>query len=170
MARIPLEPAFEARRVYFNIIEDFFNPVEILPPLYMQHNPNSWTQTFKKKIHRYQTIAAQVEEHWGDELDTITASAVTGSFYLETEGLTTVNRSLTQPFFKFQDILDIYRNNGNTYDEIGRVIKKGNILISYDEGTYLGYFESFNYLEDANVPFTFSFDFIFKVERSYVSI
>lgn len=170
MSRIPLEPQFEARRVYFNIVEDFFNPVETLPPLYMQHNPNTWAQSFKKKIHRYQTISAHVEEHWGDDLDTITANATTGGFYLEEEGLTTVRRNLTKPFFKFQDILDIYKNNGNIYDDRGRVVKKGNILLSYDEGTYLGHFESFNYVEDATAPFTFNFDFTFKVEKSFVGI
>ena len=42
---------------------------------------------------------------------------------------------------------------------VGKVIKKGSIVLSYDMGTYFGYFENFSYTEDASKPFNFIFDF-----------
>jgi hypothetical protein len=176
MIKVPIAPKGEKRRVSFNVIEDLGipNPGVILPPLYMQYNPQSWNQTFKKITTRYQTFSAYVEEYWGDDLDTISASATTGGFILDDQrsigGYTTYNRRDTQSFQKFQDTMDVYANNGNTYDSQGRVIKKGSIIIFYDPGTYIGYFENFNYTEDANNPYRFTFDFTFKVTKSFTGI
>lgn len=170
MPEVPIRPKFVARRVAFNIVEDIFNPTILLPPLYMQINPTNFQQSFSKKIHRYQTFAAQIEEHYGDELDTITCSASTGGFILEDFGITTVNRSLTKPYFKFQDVLDVYRNNGAIYDSLGQIIKRGRVVLYFDPGTYFGYFDSFSYQEDASTPFRFTFDFSFKVEKSYTGV
>jgi len=169
-AIIPVAPKFEARRMTFNVIDNLVNPVVILPPLYMHINPQNMDQTFKKKTHRYQTFSAYVEEFWGEELDTISCNASTGGFILKDMGLTALYRVQTQPYFKFQDILDIYRNNGNTYDNFGRITKKGTIVLSYDEGTYYGYFENFNYTEDGDKPFKFIFDFTFKISNSILGI
>ena len=162
-------PKGETRRVAFNIISDLGipDPLVVLPPLYMQHNPQTWSQSFKKIITRYSTFSAFVEEHWGDELDTITASATTGGFIHEDTGYDTVNRSKTKPFHKFQDILDIYKNNGNQYNNLGQVVKKGSIVVFFDPGTYIGHFENFNYVEDASNPYIFKFDFTFKVRKSF---
>jgi len=165
-------PNFIAQRVYFNVITDLLNPNMIVPPLYMQINPHTFNQSFQKKIHRYTTFIAFIEEYWGDELDTISCSNSTGGFVLEPEDgidhLTVCDRTKTISYFKFQDILDLYRNNGNVYDSTGRIVKKGNILLSFDVGVYYGYFENFNYTEDAESPYKFNFDFVFKVEKSYI--
>ena len=91
-------------------------------------------------------------------------------FVSEEDGYTNFNKTNTKSFFKFKDILDIYRNNGNTFSNTGRVIKKGSIVVFFDPGTYLGYFESFNWVEDANNPFRFTFDFTFKVKQSFTGI
>jgi hypothetical protein len=167
MARIPIEPKFQSRRLAINLIEDNLNPTIILPPLYMQVNPQNLKQSFKKKTNRIQTIGGFVEQYWGDELDTMTVSASTGGFVHPNLGYTNVERTKTTPYFKFQDILDIYRNNGNTYDNMGRVVKRGSVIIFFDPGTYLGYFDNFEWSEDASSPFKFLFSFTFKVERSY---
>ena len=167
MARIPIEPKFQSRRVAINVIEDNLNPQVILPPLYLQVNPQNMKQSFKKKTNRIQTLAGFVEQYWGEELDNLSVSSSTGGFVHPNIGYTTHERSRTTQFFKFQDVLDIYRNNGNTYDEQGRVVKKGNIVIFFDPGTYLGYFESFDWSEDASSPYKFLFNFSFKVEKSY---
>ena len=111
-----------------------------------------------------------VEEYWGEELDEISCNGSTGGFILEDLGLNNLSKTQTKPYFKFQDLLDVYRNNGDTYDESGRVVKKGNIMLSFDIGSYYGYFDNFNYSEAGDVPFRFVFDFIFKVERSYLGI
>lgn len=170
MPEIPIAPRFKARLLSFNIIEDYLNPTVMLPPLYVQVNPNSMKKTYQKKIHRYSTFDALVEEHWGEELDTLACSNSTGSFIKEEIGVTNIFKTQTQSYFKFQDILDVYRNNGNTYDSTGRIIRKGSIVLSFDEGTYFGFFENLSYTEDANSPFKFTFDFTFKVEKDYTGI
>lgn len=171
--RVPLGPKAESRRVSFNFVDDLGipEPGVVLPPLYMQYNPQTWNQSFKKITTRYQTFGAFVEEYWGEDIDTISASATTGGFVLDDHqsigGYTTYHRRATAPFQKFQDLLDVYSNNGNTYDPKGRIIKKGSIVVFFDPGTYLGYFESFNWTEDANNPYRFVFDFTFKVIKSF---
>ena len=167
---IPLKPKIVVRNVAFNVVEDILHPTIILPPLYMQINPQTLNQTFQKKINRTQTFGANVEEHWGDELDSISCSNSTGGFISEDFGLTTEKRSETLPYFKFQSVLDVYRNNGGIYDSLGRIIKKGQIVLYFNPGTYYGYFENFTYTEDASMPFRFVFDFTFKVEKSYTGV
>ena len=171
MNKINTNPKFAtARYVAFNIIEDVLNPTAFLPPLYMLMNPETLKFNYRKIIHRYQTIACHVEEHWGDELDGISSNGSTGGFILDDIGYNTLGRSYTKAYFNFQDILDTYRNNGNVYANDGRVLRKGSICISYDEGTYFGLFESFNYEEDSEKPFKFTFDFEFKVTDSYTGV
>jgi hypothetical protein len=157
MARkIDTNPTYAGtRQIAFNIVEDSLNPTAYIPPLYMQVNPESFKTAYRKLINRYQTFAAFVEEYWGDELDTVSCNASTGGFVLEDVGLSTLGRSYTKSFYNFQDILDVYRNNGNVYSNDGRVLRKGDVIIYFDECTYFGLFESFNYTEDAEKPFRF---------------
>ena len=169
-ANIPTKPRYETRRLAINIIEDYYEPTVMLPPLYFHINPQNFDIAYTKKMHRYQTFSAYVEEYWGDELDTITCSATTGAFISEDLGLDTVSRSKTDPYYKFQDILDVYRNNGNIYSNDGRIIKKGKVVIFFDPGTYFGYFENFTYSESATGPFVFVFSFTFKVQKSFTGI
>lgn len=167
-------PKWETRRVAFNIVEERggLDPVIILPPLYMHHNPQDFKENFVKKTTRIQTFDSYVEFYWGEELDTISCSATTGGFILDdyngmSTGLTTFHRRKTKPYFKFQDVLDVYQNNGNKYDEQGRVVSKGFIEMFFDPNTHFGYFEKFDYREEADNPYVFHFDFVFKVEKSY---
>jgi len=165
---------FKPKYVSFNIVEDYINPTVELPTLYMDINPATFDQSFKKKINRYQTFSAFIEEFWGEELDVINCSGSTGGFLLFEDstqsGLTALARNYTPAYAKFKDLLDLYRNNGNIYDEDGVVIKKGNIIMNFDVSRYIGHFQSFNYTEDANIPFRFTFDFIFNVEQSLTEI
>lgn len=168
--KIPIAPKYETRRLAINIIEDFYNPTVILPPLYFHINPQNFDIAYSKKINRYQTFNAYVEEYWGEELDTVTCSGSTGGFISKDLGLDGINKAKTSSFFKFQDILDVYRNNGNIYNDQGRVLKKGKVVMFFDPGTYFGYFESFSYTETINNPFRFNFNFTFKVQKSYTGV
>lgn len=165
---IPMEPGATSRRVSFNIVEDIGVNTSgtFLDPLYMQYNPQTWNHSYKKIITRTQTLGAYIEEYWGDELDTISATSTTGGFITQDHGYTTFFRTESKPYQKFQDILDIYNNNGNVYDARGTIVKKGAILMYYDEGSYVGFFESFNYSEDSLNPYRFTFDFTFKITKS----
>lgn len=169
-SKIPMGPKQETRKLSINVVEDFYNPTVILPALYFHINPNNFNIAYAKKIHRYQTFNSYVEEYWGDELDTVTCQGSTGAFISEELGLDSVGRLNTKAYLKFQDILDVYRNNGCIYNNKGRVLQKGKIIMFFDPGTYLGYFENFNYSESADSPFRFTFDFTFKVQKSYTGI
>lgn len=167
-SRIPMGPKIKSHRVSFNIVEDLSlsSAGVFLDPLYMQYNPQNWTHNFKKIVTRTQTLGAYIEEYWGDELDSISASSTTGGFITELHGYNTFFRTESKPYQKFQDLLDIYKNNGNVYNTRGAVVKKGAVLMYYDEGSYVGFFENFNYSEDALNPFRFTFDFTFKITKS----
>jgi len=40
--RIPVAPKYETRRLAINIIEDFYEPTVMLPPLYFHINPQNF--------------------------------------------------------------------------------------------------------------------------------
>jgi hypothetical protein len=168
--RIPTGPKFQARRLSLNIVDDNFGNNISLPPLFMNVNPQNLKHSFKKKTNRIQTIGGNVEQYWGEELDTISVTGSTGGFVHPEAGYTTVERSKTSAYFKFQDILNIYKNNGNIYDNNGLVIKRGNVILYFDPGTYIGFFSDFEWSENAETPFSFNFSFNFKVERSVTSL
>jgi len=177
MARIPLEQKYPGRRMSFYIVDDVLSDKTQVPPLYLQYNPENMKQDFVKKINRYYTFTAVIEEHWGEELDTITCKGSTGAFILDSdgqarfrglEGLSTYFRSYSRPYFKFQELVDLYRNNGAVYDLKGMVVRMGYVVMQFDEGVYRGYFENFNVYEAADKPFRFTFDFIFKVENTKI--
>jgi len=160
------------RYMQFTIVDDFLNPTATLPALTMDINPSTMTQTFTKKINRYPTFTAFVEEFWGEELDNVACSGSTGGFMLFEQGggLTSFYRNRTQAYLKFKQLLDLYRNNGNIYDNTGAVIKKGSIILDFDTNKYSGFFENFSYNEDANSPFRFTFDFSFNVLESLLKV
>ena len=171
---IPVGPKFhyekDVRRFAITLVDDLTHGQVILPALYMQHNPQTMKVTNSKIMNRYTTFGAIIEEQWGEEMDTLTCSSTTGGFVLEEFGYSTYNRLDSLAYQKFEDILDIYRNNGNVYDSVGRIIRKGYINIFFDPVTYFGEFESFNYTEDSNNPFRFTFDFVFKVDKTFTGI
>lgn len=170
MKQIPVDPLFPARQLIINIVDDFVNPAIVYPPLYFQVNPNNIQTVYTKKINRSQTFAGFVEEYWGEDLDTINCTNSTGAFYDPKLGLSTITRTQTTRYFNFQNILDAYRNNGNTYDNFGRVTKRGNIVIYFHPGIYIGYFDTFDFTESSTNPYRLLFNFSFKVEKSYTGV
>ena len=157
------------RYMTISIVDDFFlnNASDILPPLYLQINPQRMAKEYRKKITRFQTFASHVEQYWGDELDSISVSNTTGAFYTPERGLSHIDRHKSEAYENFKQILDIYRANGNTYDNKGQVVNKGSVIISFNPDNFWGYFESFTWKEDATSPFRFTFDFVFKVQKTY---
>ena len=135
------------------------------PSLMMYVNPQSFKQDYKKLKNTYQTLEGWIEEHHGDELDSIQCEATTAAFYTK-DGITHIDRKNTEAYINFKDILELYKNNGKTYDSNGIPIFDGNIQITYDGGVYLGYFESFTYDDMAENPYRITFSFNFKIEET----
>ena len=52
----------------------------------------------------------------------------------------------------------------------GDVYKRGNVLFRLRGKAYLGYFKTFNFSMDAEKPFSWDFDFTFRVRQTYTSL
>ena len=55
--------------------------------------------------------------------------------------------------------------NGLIYDDRGRPIFRGNVLMMYDVAVYIGYFTDLEMAWHANSPFSLNGSFNFKAER-----
>jgi hypothetical protein len=85
-------------------------------------NPDSLIIGSSKIINRYNTMSRWVEEHWGDDLDSISFSGSTYSFNAQVKGnsytgLTSVNRNYSEAYRLLKKVVDIYRTNGYLYQE-----------------------------------------------------
>ncbi len=138
----------------------------LLPHALILHvNPKSLDENFTKKIERFQTRGGFVEQHWWEELTEMSAEASTGSFMNIKTGLTSLLRRETIAWDRFQDLYDLYRNNGSLYDPQGNIVLQGKVMLLYDRGTYLGTFRSFSRDETDENPFAFNVSWSFKVEK-----
>jgi len=138
----------------------------LLPHALVMHvNPANFNETFTKRIERIQTRGGFVEQHWGDELSEISADGSTGAFMNLYTGTSSLLRQSTIAWDRYRDLHDLYRNNGDVYDPYGNIVLKGNVMLMYDKGTYVGYFSSFEIEETDGSPFTFALSWNFKVEQ-----
>jgi len=137
-----------------------------VPTITMHVNPIEMDLTYKKLIHRYRTRGGWIEEHWGEELDKMAVTGSTGSFLHSQYGLNVSNRYETLAMVNFQEVLAVYRNNACFYDDSGNIIAQGDILIEFDNFKYIGQFANFNWDEDADNPYRFTFNFNYEVRQT----
>jgi hypothetical protein len=138
----------------------------LLPHALILHvNPISFAETFNKKVERFQTLGGFVEQHWGDDLSEISGDQSTGAFINLHTGLSSVLRQRTIAWDRYQDLYDLYRNNGGVYNPTGDIPLQGWILLIYDRGTYVGTFRNFSVEETDDSPFAFKISWTFKVEK-----
>lgn len=158
--------------------------------LAMYVNPQSLSHQFRKKITRQKTLAGWAEFHWGDELIGLSAEGVTGAFLnQETWRIeSAVNRGNTVAWKAFKSLLELYKNNGvvwttgnasdgikgnllqgdeepianGVFQPVGYAAKVGELQLIYDHFVYSGYFESFEFSENADSPYMLTFNFSFK--------
>lgn len=185
-------------------------------------NPSSMSQNMSKIVNRTQTMVGWVEEHWGEELDTITFQGSTAAFLsgavsmrnareaaeksatdkaqaradfyaqqgltqsstpyqtsvegsaarrqLEMEpGLTTMFRRESVSYKEFKLLMELLTANGLQYDKQGFVSDRKFIQLTYDYGSWIGYFESMDVVEEATNPFRFTYTITFKSEKAVYS-
>ena len=156
---------------YFGIFIEDPDTQEIikLPKVTLLAPINSLTFEYKKLKQVMQTLGGYVEYHWGDALDTITAEGITVAFMQPQMGLTSTYREGTTGYEDLRVLIDLYKNNGNIYDEAGRVLVSGEVALAFDIGKYYGLFESFSYTEEEGSPFNIKLTFVFKVQRTQLS-
>lgn len=133
------------------------------PYMVMHMNPSSWEESYTKLITRQATRGGFLEQHWGEELDSITASGSSGMFVSVASGLSALNRKATIGYRKYLDLVALYKNNGLVYDQRGNVVLKGGLNLHFDSNIYNGYFENLTVTESADNPYTFELSWTFKV-------
>ncbi len=155
----------------FQITSPFNSRVVLLPHALVMHvNPQNYSENHTKKVERIQTRGGFVEQHWGDELTEITGDGSTGAFMNINTGLTSVLRQRTIAWDRYRDLHDLYHNNGSLYDPFGNIVLQGNVMLMYDRGTYLGYFQTFEVEEADDQPFSFRISWSFKVQEEIMKI
>ena len=157
--------------VAFQVTSPFDRQLALMPHSLVMHvNPANLNESHSKKKETIQTRGGFVEQHWGDELDEISASGSTGAFINIYTGLSSVMRQRSIAWDRFRDLYDLYRNNGSVYDPFGNIVLQGNIALMYDMGVYIGYFKSFDYEETDASPFAFTLNWSFKVQERIMSV
>jgi len=167
-------------------------------------NPTTFSINSAKIINRYNTMTRWVEEHWGDEIDSIMFSGSTLSFLgydlggLEDTGLTVRNRGATRPYALMKEMVRFFKNNGiifqdrNNYEDmdvlgsptfrfvndpsnarflqdhplVGVPKERLYINLFFDYVSFLGRFESFDIIEESANPYRFTYNCVFKAERT----
>jgi hypothetical protein len=160
------------RPVVFDIVDP--SGESILPnnlKLVLKVNPNSMSVGYQKNITRIQTKGGYVEQHWGEGTQTISMEMATGGFMRLYTGLSNVtspdvtggSRRETLSYESFLDILALFHNNGSVYDISGQVSLQGKVKITFDGGSYFGWFKTFSVTESVDKPFQFSLSAEFEV-------
>ena len=174
------------------VIFDILAPdkqTSILPEeikLVLHVNPRSMNLQYNKLVSRVQTRGGFVEQHWGDALEQITFEGSTGGFVrlyaglsnktgtsnagnLQGNGseLTAVQgRRETIAYDRYLDLLALFHGNGAIYDINGNIALQGYIQITFDEGVYIGWFDTdFTVTEDASQPYQFRMNSRFIIEE-----
>jgi len=204
-------------------------------------SPESLTINSAKIINRYHTMTRWVEEHWGDEIDTVTFSGGTFSFFgyqnstidktkipvnvptvdessessqitatknkntvrgydiivpaSPDTGLTLKYRQETGPYQMLKALSNFFNYNGviyqdnETYDGVGRaqdafLEDTGNVYfltrhprtgmikerlyikVTFDYVSLIGYFETFDIIEEATKPYKMTYNAVFKAEQT----
>ncbi len=133
--------------------------------LVLQVNPSELSPSFTRRVERTQTRGGWVEQDFGEELDQVTATFRSGAFINVKEGLAKKNPWDTFAFDKILDLYELYRNNGLIYDDRGKPIFRGSVIMSFDVAIYIGYFTDLEMTWDAENPFSLNGSFSFKSER-----
>lgn len=162
-----------------------------LPPLQFLINPNSMNITYTKiQDFSARTRKNRVFKAWGEDQPKISFSAKTGAFcavsaeqtdlfdFTGTFATTPQNPSGVQyaskryslAFQHFMEILQMYQNASLIYDTLFDTeahLGVGSFMIHYDQMTYEGLIESFDYSYQEDTPHSLEFNFDFTVSKMY---
>lgn len=161
------------------------------PPLTLLVNPNNMAINYNN----IQTFTSRgrkgfIFERWGEDQPSITFQGSTGAFIAGELGgpgsvqtLGQANGSTTSPsgvqfasrrdsaaWQNLQALMHFYENNGYIYDTFGGTeahLLVGAVAIDYDQWTYVGHIESFDYSFQAGMPHRVEWSMEFKVDRMF---
>lgn len=147
-------------------------------------NPNQVEYKYEKQRNISNTLNGWIEYYWGDNPTTISFEASSGAFIRPFTGLTATTgpsvingetygstiggtRRDTITYDKYLDLLALFHCNGSIYDDIGQVILQGKIKMTFDGGTWFGWFQTFSVTDTAEDPYQFKVSLAMQVEREY---
>jgi len=165
-----------------------------VPDVILLVNPASLDWSLANTVQETRTRGGFMQEFWGSELDTLSASGTTAVAYVASfdpngpastkqgGGLTIRDlRSDSAGYRNLRRLVDVYRSNGIIYGlratgnyAVGNgpeqpafrkaLLYGGYVSIFYDGITYRGFFENFEIREAGEAPFWLEWNFTFKVE------
>lgn len=142
------------------------------PALTLLVNPNSMATTYTA-VQKYsdRTRYGFVFDRWGEEKPTISFSGSTGAFIAgenvqraiqntprgntTATGVQFASRLNSAAWQNFVALYQFFRNNGYLYDTYGKTeahLAIGAVAIDYDQFTYIGHIDSFDYAFKAETP------------------
>lgn len=143
--------------------------------LVLHVNPRSMSIKYDRQIDRMQTRGGFVEQHWGDKTQGIDLEMSTGGFMRLYSGLSNVtnpkylgSRREAIAYDKYLDMLALFHNNGSVFDSRGNIVLQGIIKLTFDGGSFLGWFQNFTVTESAEKPFQFNLSCSFEVHKEIV--
>jgi hypothetical protein len=170
----------------------------IISTLKLTPNPDTLTINSGKKINRYTTLTGWIEEHWGDEIDTVNFNGSTFSFFTKENGLTNEFRDNSSAYKFMKELIHYYQVNGcvyqgandyeamdsfsvkeflydnpefvNNHPRKGMIKERLYIKLYYDYLIMYGRFETFDIIEDSTIPFRFKYNIVFKAERTLYNL
>jgi len=149
----------------------------LYPVLLALHvNPESVEEHMADSKTVVPTKGGWIEFRWPNELNSLSGSNTTGTFYSPSSGLSAGSaaaqiggknsgRQGTQAWERQEDLLDLFHNNGMVFDGTGAPAIRGRVMMIYDRGIFLGYFTTLEVVEDDSHAYSFQLSWEFTVEK-----
>lgn len=161
-----------------------------VPPLTLFINPNSLSTSYTA-VQQFSERSRNgfIFQRWGEGQVNLSISGVTGAFaagnappttfgpatagsYDNTvpTGVQFASKRDSAAFQQFVSLYQFYRNNGYVYDTINGTeahLMIGAVAIDYDQWTYVGHIDSFEYTYDAEKPHQIEWSMEFIAGRMY---
>lgn len=161
----------------------------LVPPLTLLVNPKEFNITYG--VVQNATARGRegfIFEYWGETQPTISISGSTGAFIAGANPLTSqgpktqstsspsgvqgASRRDSAAWQNFTSLYQFYRHNGYIYDSIRKSeahLMIGAIAIDFDQFTYVGHIESFDYAHSGEQPHRVEWSMEFTVDQMYDS-
>jgi len=149
---------------------------ESIPELIMRINLENIDLSYQQIINETRTLGGFLQEFWGEELTSLSASGKTAMSYDE-NGITNKNARVSEAYQNLLRLVNIYKNNGKVYTNPNdmstaskanpnRIKKVGEIIMTYQQKEYVGYFEAFSIKENASNPYYFDYTLSYKISKT----
>lgn len=156
-----------------------------IPPLVLLVSPQEFKRSHENMVDfGVKTRVGNIVHTFLEQPMKINASGVSSAQYAVyadmSGGLTNYNRIHSLSYRNLLSLIMLYRNNGMLYDfqsgltgfdeesfgssaGDGSIMLPGSMFIYYDDHVYVGSFDSFNVIDDANKPHNLAYSFTFTV-------